>query len=265
MSLVIAIAERSMLLFGLIFFLVQLACYEVGSWFGRRHKKRKDALPDTVGVVVGGMVGLLAFVLALTLSFANSRYSDRQAGSLAEANAIGTAWLRAKAIGDPRGEAIAELLEDYAGVRAAFLRAGRDQAAIGAANERTGVLQTEIWSHLAGIIRDRNDAVANSLMVALNETFDASAAERFAFMLRLPPQMFWLLSAMTLLSMGSLGYQFGLRERPPRVLVIILTAMWTAVIVNILDLASGRLGYLRAGTAAYDWTLESMGASEPPR
>ena len=35
-----------------------------------------------------------AFVLALTLSFANTRFSERRAGTLAEANAIGTAWLR---------------------------------------------------------------------------------------------------------------------------------------------------------------------------
>jgi hypothetical protein len=40
------------------------------------------------------MLGLLAFVLALTLSFANSRFSERIQGTLNEANAIGTAWLR---------------------------------------------------------------------------------------------------------------------------------------------------------------------------
>jgi hypothetical protein len=49
--------------------------------------------------VVGGMLSLLAFVLALTLSFANTRFSERVEGTLAEANAIGTAWLRAEAIG----------------------------------------------------------------------------------------------------------------------------------------------------------------------
>jgi hypothetical protein len=59
------------------------------------------------------MLSLLAFVLALTLSFANTRFSERVEGTLAEANAIGTAWLRAEAIGHVRGPEIAKLLEEY--------------------------------------------------------------------------------------------------------------------------------------------------------
>jgi hypothetical protein len=100
-------------------------------------------------------------------------------------------------------------------------------------------------------------------MEALNEMFDASAAERFAFHLRLPPQVFWLLMAMTLVSMACLGYQFGLKKSPQRALVALLTLMWTAVIVDILDLASARLGNLRAGTVAYEWAVKGFGASPP--
>ena len=43
-------------------------------------------------------------------------------------------------------------------------------------------------------------------MTALNDTFDMTTASRFAYTLRLPPQLAWLLFGMTLLSMGSLGY-----------------------------------------------------------
>jgi len=54
--------------------------------------------PDTpregVGVLVGSLLGLLAFVLALTLSFASERFNERRLGTLAETNAIGTAWLK---------------------------------------------------------------------------------------------------------------------------------------------------------------------------
>src|SRR6516162_5266441 len=80
---------------------------------------------EGVGVVVGGMLSLLAFVLALTLSFANSRFSERVAGTLTEANAIGTAWLRAEAIGHVRGPEIAKLLEEYTQIRREFVSEGR--------------------------------------------------------------------------------------------------------------------------------------------
>lgn len=265
MTFVTALAERSVFLVGLILFFAQIAAHEIGYWTGKRSRPRQ-ASPETVGVIVGGMLALLAFVLALTLSFANTRFNERRDGSLAEANAIGTAWLRAKAVGTPRAEEIAGLLEQYAEMRADFVRAGRDQAAIGALNQRTNALQSEVWGHLAAIVRERPDPVSSALMAALNDMFDASTTERFAYEFRLPPQVFWLLIGMTLLSMGCLGYQLGLKDRPSRLLIALLTLMWTSVIICILDLASARLGYIRTGTTVYEWTIQSFkgGVTAPP-
>lgn len=212
------------------------------------------------------MLGLLAFILALTLSFANARFTERRAGTLAEANAIGTAWLRAEAIDHPRGKEIARLLEQYTQVRRDFVAAGRDRDRINELNQRTSNLQSSIWGHMVAIVRDRPDPVSTSLMSALNDVFDESAAERFAFDLRLPPQVFWLLVGMSILSMATLGYQFGLKGNPSRILLLLLAIMWTAVIVDILDLASPRLGSFRTATAPYDWTLQGFksGVSIPP-
>ena len=108
--------------------------------------------------------------------------------------------------------------------------------------------------------------VLTSLMAAVNDAFDMTTAERFAFELRLPPQIFWLLVSMTLLSMAALGYQLGLRGGSVRIMVALLTVMWTLVTVDILDLASPRLGSFRTGTAAYEWTLQGFkgGVSIPP-
>jgi hypothetical protein len=63
------------------------------------------------------VLALLALMLALTLSFANTRFAERRAGTLAEANAIGTAWLRAVAVGGPHGTQIVRLLEECTRVR----------------------------------------------------------------------------------------------------------------------------------------------------
>lgn len=53
------------------------------------------------------MLGLLAFVLALTLSYSTARFSERRQATLNEANAIGTAFLRASAIGSPQAVEVA--------------------------------------------------------------------------------------------------------------------------------------------------------------
>jgi CDP-diglyceride synthetase len=263
MNLLTAIAAWSVLAFGFVLFLLQLGAHEIGYRFGRRRAAGGAAPAESVGVVVGGMLALLAFVLALTLSFANNSFSERRAGTLAEANAIGTAWLRAQAIGGPRGSEIARLLEQYTQLRIAFVRADNDPAELDDLNRRTNALQTEIWGHASAIARERTDPVVVSLMAALNDTFDMTTATRFAYALRLPPQLSWLLFAMALMSMAALGYQVGLRGNPSHALAALLTLMWTAVIVDILDLATPRIGALRTSAAVYEWTVQGFQGGVP--
>jgi hypothetical protein len=161
---------------------------------------------------------------------------------------------------------IANLLEEYAQVRRDFVRERRDASAIDELNKRTNALQSKIWGHLTAIVRDEPNIVSTSLMVALNDAFDQATAERFAYSLRLPWQIFWLLIGMTLLGTAALGYQLGLRGRSVHMLVALLTLMWTAVIVDILDLAAPRVGTFHASVAVYDWTLQGFkgGVQIPP-
>ena len=262
-----AIANWSVFAFALLLFVAQMLAHEAGYWFGSRRRARGgEAEAEGVGVVVGGILSLLAFVLALTLTFANSRFSERVEGTLTEANAIGTAWLRAEAIDHARGPEIARLLEEYTQVRRDFVREGGNQSAIDELNLRTNALQSKIWGHMAAIIRDQPNVVSTSLMAALNDAFDQATVERFAYFLRLPSPIFWLLLGMTMLGMAVLGIQLGLTGKQVHVMVAFLSIMWTIVIVDILDLASPRIGAFRASPAVYDWTLQGFkgGLQIPP-
>lgn len=267
MTMLAAIANWSVIAFGLLLWIVQMLAHEAGYWFGSRNRARgKEVQAEGVGIVVGGILSLLAFVLALTLSFASARFSERVAGTLAEANAIGTAWLRAEAIGHIRGPEIAKLLQEYAQVRRDYVTEGQDRSAIDQLNQRTNALQSKIWGHMAAILREQPNVVSTSLMSALNDAFDQATVERFAFYLRLPSPIFWLLLGMTVLGMAALGFQLGIAGKRVHVMVAILSIMWTVVIVDILDLASPRIGAFRAGGAAYDWTLQGFrgGLQIPP-
>ena len=152
-------------------------------------------------------------MLALTLTFSSERFQERRQGTLADANAIGTAWLRAKAIGQPEGDAIARLLEDYTKLRIGFVRAEHDPPLLADIAHRTGTLQTAIWDQVSAMVRRQPTPVTASLQAAVNDVFDMSSAERFAFELRLAPQIFWLLIGLALLGMGMLGYQLALTAR----------------------------------------------------
>ena len=134
---------------------------------------------------------------------------DAGGNVLAEANAIGTAWLRAKAIGQPRGDEIARLLEQYTNLRKDFVQAPPDPAVLDDINNRTNALQSAIWEQVSAIVREQPNPISASLMASLNEVFDMTTAARFAFELRLPPQIFWLLIGLSLLGMGYAGLSIG--------------------------------------------------------
>src|SRR5262249_52346670 len=119
---------------------------------------------------------------------------------------------------------------------------------------------------VAAIIREQPNTVSTSLMAAVNDAFDQATAERFAYYLRLPATIFWLLLGMTLLGMAALGFQLGLKGSQVHMLVAFLSIMWTLVIVDVLDLASPRIGAFRASAAVYDWTRQGFkgGLQIPP-
>lgn len=266
MELVADLAARSLLLFGLLLFACQIVAYRLGYALGHRSRAAGRAQgAESVGLVVNSLLALLAFTLALTLSFASSRYSERRAGVLAEAKAIGTAWLRADAIGHPKGSEIADLLKQYGALRRDFVEVPRGSSAIDTINGRTAVLQSQIWERLSSIVRERPDDVSSSLMESLNDAFDASTAERFAIETKMPHQLFWLLVGMIFVSMTAFGYQLGLNGHDLRVLLILLIAVWTTILVVILDLSAPRIGVARTSTTVYDWMLDGMEGSSSPR
>jgi len=263
LSYLTEIATWSVLGFAVLLFVLQILAREIGYWAGARFREPDDRAEGGVGIVVGGLLALLAFVLALTLSFATSRFAERRLGTLTEANAIGTAWLRAEALGRPRGDEIARLLKQYTELRRDYVLAGRDATELAAMNRRASALQNEIWGHVTALTREQPNPITAQLAASVNDVFDASTAERFAFAFRFPPQIVWLLLGLAMLGMAALGYQLGLRGRPLRVIATLLTAAWTLVIVDTLDLGAARIGSFRTTVQVYDWTLSGMQSAIP--
>jgi hypothetical protein len=252
---------------GVLILAVQLGALWVGWRIGRHRRRHLSPTDDDplegVGVVVGALLGLLAFTMGVTISIAEARYEDRRRTALEEANAIGTAWLRAQAVGDPRGGAVADLLKGYTETRIAWLRAGHDDAALGEATRATERAQAAIWALAAAIGRERPDPVTATLLTSLNETFDLATRQRWAFGGRLPRELPWMLVALTVLSVGGIAYQWGLRDRWHPVLAMLLLSAWTGSLLLIADLSHPRIGLVRVNAAPLEWVMEGMRAGLP--
>lgn len=252
------LASWNLLAFCLFLLFLQLAAREGGYAIGVERARRKEEKDEGVSLVVSSILALTVFVMAFNLSLSVSRNDERRGGSLNEANAIGTAWLQAKAIDHPRAAAIASLVEAYARQRIDFVLADFGSDRIAATNTASSALQTEIWGHVSVLVREQPGPLTTSLMNALNTTFDASTAMRFAMDYRLPPQLAWLLLLLNLASMAVLGYQFGLQGKRHPVMATVMSILWTGVLVGILDIGSPRLGLIRTDVKAFEWTLQGF-------
>jgi hypothetical protein len=89
---------------------------ELGFRIGRRHRTRKYRSED-LGTLTASTLGLLALLLAFNLSHVLSRYDDRRALVLEEANAIASTANLAAMLPKEAQPPISSALRDYAAIR----------------------------------------------------------------------------------------------------------------------------------------------------
>ena len=175
-----------------------------------------------------------------------------------EANAIGTSHLRARAIGGPHGEQIKHLLIDYAQLRLDFYGAGVDQKRLKSVYAKTAEVQQQIWGHASAIARPAPTPISATLLVSLNEVFDLATSRRWALEVRVPPYIIKLLFLFSLLSMGILGYYFGICGFRNPILSLFLIIAFTVTILLIIDLNRPRSGNIQPEQSPIVWILEDM-------
>lgn len=252
------IAAANVAVFILLIFTGQVIAREIGLWLGRTHAAGDTASTEGVSVVIGGMLGLLAFVMALTLASSTTRFQERRQSMLTETSAIDSAWSRARSIADPRGNEIAHLLDEYTRVRLEYVEAPPADDQLAEIEQRSTALQVQMWDIASEIAREQPNPLTVSLLNNLDDAFSAATEIRFAFGTRMMSQVFWLLIGMTLATVTGLGYQTGIRRKTQRKLSLMIIVMWTAVIANILDLGTARIGNIGHNADIYSWTLDSF-------
>jgi hypothetical protein len=87
-----------------------VGAHEIGFWLGSLTRSADEPFDRQVALVRTSTAALVAFLIGFAFSGAASRFIDRQDLIVKEANALGTAYLRADTIAEPqRGELKAAL------------------------------------------------------------------------------------------------------------------------------------------------------------
>ena len=234
---------------------------QLGRFIARRHPPT-DGQKSSVNFATAGMMGLLAFLLGVSLSMASDRYQQRRDSVLAEANAIGTVWLRATVSTGAEGDAIRRLLRDYTETRIAVVRGSSDQAEVDRLNQRTNTIQNELWQ-LARTVAERSPTpISGLLLSSLNDMIDLSLTNRRNFTSHVPPYILRLLLTVSIFAVGAVGYGFGLVGSRQPGLSVLLLGVWTLAIVLIIDIDRPQSGEVRIDPAPLVWTLQGFGPAK---
>src|SRR3954449_769757 len=101
--------ELALLVFGAVF-----GATAVGLLLGRRIRQRSEHLRASLGVLQSALLGVVGLLLAFGLALAVGRQEARRAAVVADANAIGTTYLRAQTLAEPARTASLDLIQRYA-------------------------------------------------------------------------------------------------------------------------------------------------------
>jgi hypothetical protein len=255
--------KQNLFLIGLYILITLLIATEIGYRLGFRRNRSKDGTLSEkqekgVGTITSAMLALVAFVMAIAISMADTRFDLRRKLVLKEANAIGTASLRAQAVGGHHGQEIMRLLGDYTQHRLDFFGAGEDPKHLKSILEKTEDLKKRIWKHASDMAVVAPNPLTALLLTSLNQAFDLATEQRWAFAVRVPVNVFKFLHFASLLAVAVMGFHFSLSGNRHFVLSSILLFALTAAILLIVDLDKPRSGEIMIEQAPLYWTLESL-------
>src|SRR5206468_142490 len=116
-----------------------------GAAVARRWQTLGEEARADFGVILGATLTLLALIIGFSFSMAISRYDQRKNYEEAEANAIGTEYVRADLLPPGDRARVRELLRMYVDERVLFYTT-RDRGGLAKINTDTAELQNELWA-----------------------------------------------------------------------------------------------------------------------
>jgi hypothetical protein len=220
-------AELGLILFGIV-----LGTTMLGVAVGRRLRQQVDTLREPFGVLQAALLGLVALILAFGLTMAVGRYDSRRAAVVADANAIGTTYLRAQTLREPIRTRSLRDLERYtdASIRLSTAVPGSGAAAAAIADEN--VLQRSLW-RLAGqaLAGSPQDSAPRLYVESLNEMIDMQTVRVSALANRVPTAVLVIEVVGAAVALGLLAMYLAMLSRG--VITVVLAAALVSVLLVI--------------------------------
>lgn len=216
-------------------------------WFGNavlsKYRTKDTETSSDLGIIQTATLTLLALIIGFTFSMAIARYDLRQTYEEAEANAIGTEFLRADLLPSKTAESIKGLLNEYLDQRILFY-SKQDQETAKQITQRTMAIENAMWSEILPVARTQPTPPITLAVSGMNDVINARGYTQAAWWNRIPTAAWWLMAAIAVGANILVG--FGARNFRSNVgLFMIFPTMIAISFFLIADIDSPRGGVIR--------------------
>ncbi len=249
------IMDYPLLVFGVSFFMLSLSGWIGASFRGRQQKLEGDARED-FGIILAATLTLLALIIGFSFSMAVSRYDQRKNYEEAEANAIGTEYVRADLLPAADAAKVRALLKSYLDQRVLFYMT-RDAQQVREINARTAQLQTELWSAILAPTAAQPTPPVALVASGMNDVLNSQGYTQAAWWNRIPIAAWALMTAIAICCNVLVGY--GTRKiKAKDILLLILPLVLSIAFLLIADIDSPSGGVIQVSPQNLTSLAESL-------
>jgi len=230
----------------------------IGWWFRRRQGTLDAEMRDDFGFILAATLTLLGLIIGFSFSMATSRYDQRKNYEEAEANAIGTEYVRADLLPAADAANVRAVLRKYLDERVLFYMAGDEE--LQKINARTAQLQTELWSAIRAPAAAQPTFIVGLAVSGMNDVLNSQGYTQAAYWNQIPIAAWGLMAAIAigcnlLVGYGSRSAKAGSKLLP------ILPLVVSVAFMLIADIDSPRHGIIRVNPQNLNSLAESL---QPP-
>jgi len=221
-------------------FAVLFVATRVGMYVHSLSKHLHEQLREDFSVILGATLTLLALIIGFSFSMAVARYDQRKTYEEAEANAIGTEYLRADLLPAADAAKVRPLLRSYLDRRIEFYRV-RNINDLDPINARTAKLQNELWAAVRSVATAQPTPLNTLVVAGMNDVLNSQGYTQAAYWNRIPPGV-WLLMGIIAIA-GNALVGFGSRgARGAKALLLVLPVVVSLAFFLIADIDSPHTG-----------------------
>ena len=216
-----------------------LAAY-AGDVLRKKMRPLKEEERADFDLVRTAALTLLGLIIGFSFAMAVTRYDQRKNYEEAEANAIGTEYVRADFLPAEGAAMVRELLRMYVDQRVAFYLA-REEGQVGHINADTQKLQAELWFVVVRAVTPQQTAVEALVVSGMNDVLNSQGYTQAAWWNRIPVAAWGLMGLIAV----SCNLLFGYGERRTSALALVLPLVVSVSFFLIADIDSPRAGVIR--------------------